>query len=167
MRTTVAFVNDYPGKLKPWSKTNGGAISAADLDAFSIETSNFTELDHAIVGGAIYIVSQIQQRTSIPSNPIYNIIRWNFIRNKAYEGGAIYIDYIDYAKIDSWVFDSNSAYLGNYGTGNGGAIKYSSSGTSQFLLIFFRSLFKSWSKLRKLVYQQFSNILRRSFILEL
>ena len=126
---SLTFINDYPGVLKPWSTTNGGAISASDLETFSIETSNFTELDHAIVGGAIYIVSQIQQRIKTPSNPIYNITGWNFIRNKAYEGGAIYIDYIDYAKIDSWVFDSNSAYLGNDGTGNGGAIKYSSSGT--------------------------------------
>ena len=106
----------------------GAAIYASNLNIFTVKNSNFSDFNHGSVGGVIYISVSSTTRGAIPLNPIYSLESCSFKNNSAYKGGAIYIDYVEYALISSCSFIGNSASSSNSGEGYGGAIYYSSSG---------------------------------------
>ena len=103
------------------------------MEIFRLFSSNFTNINYGGNGGAIYL-SDIAKTSNFVSNlTVCSIGSCYFVGNSGYNGGAIFIENIDYGIIFNSIFINNTATKSNeiQTSGNGGAIYYSSSKTFQ------------------------------------
>ena len=112
------------------SKLYGTGIYGINMNSFSLATSNFTYINYGGNGWAIYLLDTTYTRKSIPVSASCTITSSYFVGNSGENGGAIFIENIDYAIIRDSIFINNTAMLNNQAQagGYGGAIYYYSSG---------------------------------------
>ena len=65
--TLLTFSNDYPELNEFYESTNGDAIFAENMEKWTIQSSNITNLNYSYFGGAIYFAVTMQKRKSMPS----------------------------------------------------------------------------------------------------
>ena len=120
---------DSSSKIKD-SKIYGTGIYATNMNSFSLASSNFTNINYGGNGGAIYLSDTTKTRKSIPDSASCTISSCYFVGNSGYNGGAIFIENIDYAIIQTSTFINNTVTINNeiQAGGYGGAIYYFSSG---------------------------------------
>ena len=120
---------DSSSKIKD-AKIYGTGIYATNMNSFSLASSNFTNINYGGNGGAIYLSDTTKTRKSIPDSASCTISSCYFVGNSGYNGGAIFIENIDYSIIQTSTFTNNTATINNdtQTGGYGGAIYYFSYG---------------------------------------
>ena len=125
--TNLSMANIQPRIVKT-KNLFGAGIYVLNMNAFTLSNSNFTNLNYAEYGGAIYLLGSTSSSKQVTSSPSWVIKSCTFIGNSAFNGGAIYIDSIDYTVINASIFTNNSVSSSDSQNGYGGAIYYLSSG---------------------------------------
>ena len=131
----LIFQNENVSNTEYKQDVFGGGIQVLNAKYFEIISSTFNSLNFAEKGGAIYVMALASAKDSnIPTDPVYKIFNCTFTSNSAMNGGAIYVDNVDYAQINSSTFTNNKAVTYKSAGGDGGGLYYASSGKlSQYL----------------------------------
>ena len=103
---------DSSSKIKD-AKIYGTGIYATNMNSFSLASSNFTNINYGGNGGAIYLSDTTKTRKSIPDSASCTISSCYFVGNSGYNGGAIFIENIDYSIIQTSTFTNNTATINN------------------------------------------------------
>ena len=105
--------------------TKGGGIYSKNSGSFTLSSSTFTSINYAEYGGAVYLDSD--SKTKIPSSASHTLTNVTFTSNSAYQGGALYINEVDYVSIGNITMTQNSAVSSSSVSGKGGGLYYASS----------------------------------------
>ena len=136
--------------------TKGGGIYSKNSGSFTLSSSTFTSINYAEYGGAVYLDSDT--KTAIPSSASHTLKNVTFTSNSAYQGGALYINNVDYVSIGNTTIAQNSAVSSSSVSGKGGGLYYASSSKfynklNAYSLIFSSSVFISMHTLIKFCFR--------------
>ena len=100
--SNLIFNNGDTSSSTTTADIEGGGIYVSNPTTFFLDGSKFENLNYAHYGGAIFMkFSASVKPSSIPIEPTWNIVSWNFTSNSAPFGGAVYVSDVDYVRFYS------------------------------------------------------------------